>query len=82
MSERDELHRQILTNQVKIKSLRAYGRVFTKSLLKLAEDLARDGYSEEEIIEAIQATLPTLEAGMAQVQADIDRIMGEVLAGA
>jgi hypothetical protein len=82
MSEIQQLKRQMLTNDVKIKSLRAYGEVFEKSLFRLAEAMVRDGYSKDEIAEAIRATLPTLEAGIAQVQTDVDRIMGEFFANA
>jgi hypothetical protein len=82
MSEIDQLKRQMLTNDAKIKALTAYGEVFEKSLFQLAEAMVRQGYSKEEIVEAIQATRPTLEAGIAQVQTDVDRIMGEFFADA
>jgi hypothetical protein len=82
MSEIQQLKRQMLTNDAKSRTLTAYGEVFKRSLFKLAEDLARDGYSKDEIAEAIRATLPTLEAGIAQVQTDVDRIMGEFFANA
>jgi DNA polymerase III delta prime subunit len=82
MTEIEQLKHQILTNKVKIKALRAYGDVFQKSLHKLAESLADQGYSEEEIVEALHATIPTLKAGIAQVQADIDQNMGELFADA
>jgi hypothetical protein len=79
MSEIQELKRQILTNDAKIKTLRLYGEAFERSLFKFAEDLARDGYSKEEIAEAIRSTGPILQAGMADVEAQVERFIAEAL---
>jgi hypothetical protein len=79
MSEIEQLKRQMLTNDAKIRTLTAYGEVFKRSLFKLAEDLARDGYSKEEIAKAIRSTGPILEAGVADIEAQVERFIAEAL---
>jgi hypothetical protein len=79
MSEIQQLKRQMLTNDAKIKTLGLYGEAFERSLFKLAEGMARDGYSKEEIAEAIRSTGPILQAGWTDVEAQVERFIAEAL---
>ena len=72
MSEAQDIKTQITINNAKISAMRLYGEQFEKSLHTLAESLAQQGYTNAEIAEALDATLPTFKAGLVQVEADID----------
>jgi hypothetical protein len=80
MNEAPNIRTQITINAAKIEALRLYGDRFEKSLHVLAESLARDGYSQAEIAEAMLATMPTLEAGCEQIQTAIDDFAAKALA--
>ena len=64
MSERDELGERICRNERKIAVLRECGARIERDMLRLAESLARDGFTKGQILEAIEQQRPSFDAAV------------------
>jgi hypothetical protein len=63
MSELADARAQLRLNEAKIAALKLFASQFEKNLLALVESLARQGYTKDEIIQAIEAARPNFEEG-------------------
>jgi len=58
-----ELRAAVRLNEAKIEALRAYGDRFQQALLTMAEDLARQGATKTQILDAVDALRPAFDDG-------------------
>lgn len=76
------LRNEISINKAKIAIIRFYGERFEESLHTLGVSLLEQGYTKDEVREALHATLPTFKAGIDQLLTQVDGTMRKALADA